>query len=199
MVRVNPAIGVGRARSSRPLPTPLPAGRLGSMLDQLDGTEPLAIRDRAILELLYAGGFRVSEMVSLTVPAVTGADRVVVRGKGGSERVVPIGAAARRAVAEWTSAGRPQLAGPVSGDALFLGASGRPLSDRGVRRAVSARLGTFPHALRHSFATHLLEGGADLRTVQELLGHRDVATTQIYTHVSRQHLREAYDRAHPRA
>lgn len=198
-VGANPAVGVGRARAPRRLPTPIPSTRLGAMLDALDGPDPLALRDRAILEILYSGGLRVSELASLNLRAAGAGDTLEVMGKGGRARIVPIGRPARRAVAAWLADGRPEWVTEASGDALFLGVSGRPLSERGIRRAVAARLGTFPHALRHSFATHLLEGGADLRTVQEFLGHRDVATTQIYTHVSRQHLRTAYERSHPRA
>ena len=126
-------------------------------------------------------------------------DFLLVTGKGGKPRQVPFTGAARRAVADYLDRGRLRLAGPEAGRALWVGVRGGPLDPRGIRRVVQATLGTFPHALRHSFATHLLENGADLRTVQELLGHRELATTQIYTAVSRRHIRATYDRSHPRA
>ena len=110
-----------------------------------------------------------------------------------------MGEPARRAVAAYLEGGRAALAGPEAGDALWLGVRGRPLDTRGIRRVVELRLGTFPHALRHSFATHLLEGGADLRAVQELMGHNELATTQIYTAVTKDHLKATYERSHPRA
>jgi integrase/recombinase XerC len=122
-----------------------------------------------------------------------------VTGKGSKERMVPLRGPARRAVDRYVASGRPQLVSPEAGDALWVGVRGGKLDERGIRRVVRRRLGTFPHALRHSFATHLLEGGADLRAVQELLGHIDLATTQIYTSVSRQHLKATYERSHPRA
>jgi site-specific recombinase XerD len=141
----------------------------------------------------------VSELASLRVRDVEGADLVTVRGKGDKDRVVPLAGQARRAVDVYLESGRAPLAGARAGDALWVGIQGGPLDTRGIRRVVAARLGTFPHALRHSFATHLLEGGADLRTVQELLGHVDLATTQTYTAVSRRHLKATYERSHPRA
>ncbi len=130
---------------------------------------------------------------------MSGADLLTITGKGGKVRAVPVGGPAMRAIAEWVDRGRGQLAGGQGLSALWLGVRGRPLDTRGIRRMVRDRAATFPHALRHSFATHLLEGGADLRAVQELLGHSDLATTQIYTSVSRHHLRSTYDRSHPRA
>ena len=151
-----------------------------------------------MLETLYASGMRVSELVSLTTADV-GSDSLTVVGKGNKKRVVPLGGPARKALSDYLSRGRPQLAGPDAGQALWVGERGRPMDTRGVRRIVAKHLATFPHAVRHSFATHLLEGGADLRTVQDLLGHSDLATTQIYTAVSRRHLKETYERSHPRA
>ena len=167
----------------------------------------VAIRDAAVLELLYATGIRVSELCGLT-PASFDHDRRTVRvlGKGAKERTVPVGLPALRAVARWLETGRPVLANHRSGPALFLGVRGGPLDPRTARRIVHERLRdggaarpTGPHGLRHSAATHLLEGGADLRSVQEILGHASPATTQIYTHVSIERLKSSYRQAHPRA
>ena len=167
----------------------------------------LALRDAAIMELLYATGIRVSELCGLDVDDLDeGRNTVRVLGKGRRERTVPVGLPAVRAVVAWKRAGRPPLARPGSGPALFLGARGRRLDPRTARRVVHARLATVagvpdsgPHGLRHAAATHLLEGGADLRSVQEILGHASLASTQIYTHVSVERLTAAYRQAHPRA
>jgi integrase/recombinase XerC len=167
----------------------------------------LALRDAAIMELLYATGIRVSELCGLDVDDLDdGRNTVRVLGKGGRERTVPVGLPAVRAVAAWQRAGRPVLARPGSGPALFLGARGGRLDPRTARRVVHARLAAVagvpesgPHGLRHAAATHLLEGGADLRSVQEILGHASLASTQIYTHVSAERLTAAYRQAHPRA
>ncbi|WP_454175182.1 tyrosine recombinase XerC [Gordonia sputi] len=171
-----------------------------------ESDEPLALRDIAILELLYATGIRVGELCGLNIADIDGHRRVVrVIGKGNKERTVPYGAPAAKAVARWLSDGRPSLVGPRSGEALLLGARGGRLDQRMARsvvhRAVEAAGGPSmgPHGLRHSAATHLLEGGADLRVVQELLGHASLATTQLYTHVSVERLRAAHRQAHPRA
>ncbi|MGO1383718.1 MAG: tyrosine recombinase XerC [Arachnia sp.] len=165
---------------------------------------PLAIRDLAILEVLYAGGIRVAELCSLDLSDVDeerGLLRVV--GKGNKERSVPLGAPARRAVAVWRKE-RFQVAGPRTSNALFVGARGGRIDPRVVRRVVHEATSASgsevgPHGLRHAMATHLLEGGADLRSVQEILGHASVSTTQIYTHVSAERLRVAFKQAHPRA
>jgi len=169
-------------------------------------TAALRLRDTAILELLYATGIRVGELCGLDVDDVDHGRRVVrVTGKGAKQRSVPYGVPAQRAVDAWLRAGRPVLAGPRSGPALLLGARGARLRETGCRQAVAAWAAAAglphlsPHALRHSAATHLLEGGADLRSVQELLGHASLASTQIYTHVSIDRLRDAYHQAHPRA
>jgi integrase/recombinase XerC len=167
----------------------------------------LDLRDAAIMELLYATGIRVSELCGLDVDDLDeGRNTVRVLGKGGRERTVPVGLPAVRAVAAWKRAGRPALARPGSGPALFLGARGGRLDPRTARRVVHARLAAVdgvpdsgPHGLRHAAATHLLEGGADLRSVQEILGHASLASTQIYTHVSVERLTAAYRQAHPRA
>ena len=160
-----------------------------------------------MLELLYATGIRVGELASLDVDDLDQERRVVrVRGKGRKERVVPYGLPCERALSRWIASGRPDLARDGSGAALFLGARGRRIDQRAVRAMVHTRLADVPgapdlgpHGLRHTAATHLLEGGADLRAVQEILGHASLATTQIYTHVSSERLRSAYRQAHPRA
>jgi site-specific recombinase XerD len=168
-----------------------------------------AIRDRddAVLELLYGSGLRVSEVCSLKAGDVDAKRQwLSVWGKGSKERRVPLSAPAADALAAWLGGGRRELldtssTSPPTSDALFLNRRGRPLTPRDVRRILDHRspVPTHPHALRHSFATHLLDGGADLRAVQELLGHADLATTQLYTHVSRERLRRVVDATHPRA
>ncbi len=172
-----------------------------------DDGDPLHLRDRAALELLYGSGIRVGELVGLDVDDVDLDRRVVtVVGKGDKQRVVPFGLPAATAVREWLAVGRPQLVRPDSGPALLLGRRGRRADQRQIRAAVHDLLRHVPdaddigpHGLRHSAATHLLEGGADLRAVQELLGHATLATTQIYTHVSVERLKATYEQAHPRA
>lgn len=172
-----------------------------------DDGSPVGTRDVAMLELLYATGMRVGELCSLDVDDVD-RDRNVVRvfGKGRKERTIPFGHPAAAALDRWIAAGRPQLARAGSGPALFLGARGGRIDQRAVRTLVHRRLADVPgapdlgpHGLRHTAATHLLEGGADLRSVQELLGHASLATTQRYTHVTTDRLRRAYQQAHPRA
>ena len=172
-----------------------------------DDGSPVGLRDVAMLELLYATGIRVGELVGLDVDDID-RDRFVVRvfGKGRKERSVPFGRPAARALDFWLKQGRPRLVIEGSGAALFLGARGRRIDQRAVRTLVHRRIAEVPgapdigpHGLRHSAATHLLEGGADLRSVQELLGHASLATTQLYTHVTTDRLRRAYQQAHPRA
>jgi integrase/recombinase XerC len=189
-------------------PSPRRAPPTGS--EPAVGREPdeeLALRDAAIMELLYATGIRVSELCGLDVDDLDeGRNTVRVLGKGARERTVPAGLPAIRAVAAWKRTGRPRLAVPGSGPALFLGARGRRLDPRTARRVVHTWLAAVPgvpesgpHGLRHAAATHLLEGGADLRSVQEMLGHASLSSTQIYTHVSVERLTAAYQQAHPRA
>lgn len=171
------------------------------------GDDPGSVRDRLVMELLYATGIRVSELVGLDIDDVDRHRRVVrVLGKGSKERTVPYGTAAERALEVWLTSGRPALARVGSGAALLLGARGGRLNPRAVRAIVHRRVAAVdgapdmgPHGLRHTAATHLLDGGADLRSVQELLGHASLATTQIYTHVSVERLRSTFNQAHPRA
>ncbi len=195
----DPAVTMSRPKLDAPLPHAIPRRAVIAALDGLPAETVADTRDRALLELLYATGLRVSEIVSLTVSDVEDAEILRITGKGGRVRVVPVGAPARKAVERWVAEGRPKMVTTQSGEALFLSTRGDPMTTRTARRVVSNRLGTFPHAVRHSFATHMLEGGADLRTVQELLGHVDLSTTQIYTSVTREHLKATYERTHPRA
>lgn len=197
--------GLGTPRSPRSLPKALSVADVARLLAAPIGDEPLPRRDRALLELLYGAGLRISETTELDLDDLDPSDRLVrVRGKGDKERVVPYGEVAAHALDAWLVGGRPALA-PTT-PALFLNARGGRLTRQGAWKVVTAhaiRVGlsdeVSPHTLRHSFATHLVDGGADVRAVQELLGHASVTTTQIYTLVSRSALREVYERAHPRA
>ena len=207
----DPGASLGTPKAHRTLPPALSAGEARALLEaaatRADDDCAVGVRDVAVLELLYATGIRVGELAGLDVDDVDRSRRVVrVFGKGRKERTVPYGVLADRAVGRWLEGARPQLVAPGAGAALFLGARGRRIDQRAVRTLVHARLADVPdapdmgpHGLRHTAATHLLEGGADLRTVQELLGHSSLATTQIYTHVSNDRLRQAYRLAHPRA
>jgi len=198
LVEVNPFDGVTRPKLNKPLPHALPSRTVSHAIDAIDTGDPEGLRDKALVETLYATGLRISELASMTTRDV-GADTVTVTGKGNKTRRVPVGRPAQKSLDLYLQNGRASLAAADAGDSLWVGVRGGSLDSRGIRRVVSNHLATFPHALRHSFATHLLEGGADLRTVQDLLGHTDLATTQIYTAVTRQHLRGTYDRSHPRA
>ncbi|MDG4767206.1 tyrosine recombinase XerC [Solwaraspora sp. WMMD406] len=203
----DPGAALVSPKPHRELPAVLRAEQTARLMPEPDGpADPLHLRDRVVLELLYATGIRVSELCGLDVADVDPGRRVVrVFGKGARERSVPYGEPAAAALDAWLRHGREALVGPGSGDALLLGAKRGRLQTRVVRRIVAgaARDGgmphTTPHGLRHSAATHLLEGGADLRTVQEFLGHASLSSTQIYTHVSVERLRTAYQQAHPRA
>ncbi len=206
----DPAVRLSAPRRDRTLPEVLTkdqAVRLMAAAEEAaEDDDPLRLRDLAAVELLYASGIRVGELVGLDVGDVDLARRLVrVLGKGGKERVVPFGVPAGRAVQVWLHRGRPRLALPEGGPALLLGRLGRRADQRQIRsavRTVAARTGDIavgPHGLRHSAATHLLDAGADLRAVQELLGHATLATTQIYTHVSVERLKATYEQAHPRA
>lgn len=189
------------------LPKALTIDQVERLLAAPSAEEPIGIRDRALLELLYATGARVSEAIGLDVDDLAHGDVLRLRGKGSKERIVPIGSFAKDAVAAYLTRVRPALAAKGRASArLFLGARGAPLSRQSawlvIRAAAEAAHITSevsPHTLRHSFATHLLQGGADVRVVQELLGHASVATTQIYTHVSVDTLRDIYATSHPRA
>jgi len=200
--------GLAGPRPRRALPRVLTADEARALCQHAAAAaeDPVGHRDHALVELLYATGARVAEIVGVDLGDVDEHRRTVrVHGKGGRDRVAPFGVPASRAVAGWLAYGRPAMSRPGSGEALLLGITGRRLGVRQARERVnrlSAGAGldrVSPHGLRHSAATHLLDGGGDLRSVQELLGHATLTTTQIYTHVSVARLRDAYSRAHPRA
>ncbi len=209
----NPAELLGSPKRAQRLPRVLKPAEAAALLDRIPAGTPLELRDRALFELAYASGLRAQELVSLDVASVDfDSETVRVEGKGGRTRLVPVGEHAMRALERYLAKARPVLAdaGRESGEPLFLSRSGLRLSSSDVRRRLRrwARLAALhapgvaevhPHALRHSFATHLLEGGADLRTIQELLGHATISTTQVYTRIESSRLRSAYARAHPRA
>lgn len=203
-VRKNPVDEINAPKSGKRLPGNLDADRMAKLLD-IPGDAPIVVRDRAILELMYSSGLRLAELTGLNTGDVDIADQTVrVTGKGSKDRIVPVGRFARRAVAGWLSVRGQFLRGEES--ALFISNRGNRLSPRSVQSRVSywarrQRIDTrvHPHLFRHSFATHLLESSHDLRGVQELLGHANISTTQIYTHLDFQHLAQIYDKTHPRA
>jgi integrase/recombinase XerC/integrase/recombinase XerD len=206
----NPAELLGAPKRPQRLPRVLKPEEVATLLDRIPATTPLELRDRALFELAYASGLRAEELVSLDVESLDfDAECVRVEGKGSKTRLVPFGEHARRAVERYLERGRPALE-VANQPALLVSKSGRRLSTSDVRRRLRiwsrqaasrapAVIDAHPHALRHSFATHLLEGGADLRSIQELLGHATISTTQVYTRVESRRLRAAYARAHPRA
>lgn len=202
----DPGLLLGTPKRQRDLPTALTQEEAARLLNTMEPDGPLGLRDLAVLELLYGTGVRVSELCGLDIDDLdTGRRTVRVLGKGGRERTVPVGEPAVRAVQDWLRAGRPALSTESSGPALFLGVRGGRLHPTSARRIVHDRIGEVgqvpdlsPHGLRHSAATHLLEGGADLRSVQEILGHASLQTTQIYTHVSPERLKHVHRQAHPR-
>jgi site-specific recombinase XerD len=210
----NPADLLGSPKRANRLPRVLKAAEVAALLDRIPQTTPLELRDRALFELAYASGLRAEELVTLDLSSLDfDAETVRVEGKGGRTRIIPAGEHAMRAMERYLARGRPALqvrrGGPPE-TALLLSKSGRRLGTSDVRRRLRtwarnaatqapALADAHPHALRHSFATHLLEGGADLRAIQELLGHASISTTQVYTRVESARLRAAYARAHPRA
>jgi integrase/recombinase XerD len=188
-----PDAALGPRRPQR-LPEAPKRAEIEQLIDSVGGEDALGLRNRALVELVYSAGLRSAEAVGLDLGDVDFEQELVrVRGKGGKERVVPLGEEAAHVVARYLREARPALARGAN-DALFLSARGRRLDTSTLRRLLP-----HPHRLRHSFATHLLEGGADLRTIQELLGHSSLSTTQVYSHVSAKRLRKVYDRAHPRS
>jgi integrase/recombinase XerD len=207
LLDADPTATLSAPRRTRKLPHVLTRGEIERLLTQPRGTEPAALRDRALLELMYACGLRASEAIGLELMDVDVEDGVLrARGKGSKERVVPIGNAALSALRPYLERGRPALVKGSLEPHLFVNFRGGHLTRQGLykivrRHALTAGLADrmSPHTLRHTFATHLLAGGCDLRSVQEMLGHADVSTTQLYTHLSSERLKDVYFRAHPRA
>ena len=203
----DPTVHLRAPRQSRKLPQVLSRDEVARLLEQPRGTEPAALRDRALLEVMYACGLRASEATGLELSDVDIEEGILrARGKGSKERLVPVGSAAASAIAAYLQRGRPRLAGDRMEPRLFLNHRGTGLTRQGLykivqRHAASAGLASkmSPHTLRHTFATHLLAGGCDLRSLQEMLGHADIATTQLYTHLSADRLKDVYFGAHPRA
>ena len=207
LVSKNPLLTLSSPKLTKRLPSFLSTDEVSRLIEAPDLSTPLGIRDKAIVELLYASGLRISEIAGLDIANVNLSEReVCVWGKGSKERITLIGKPAANAIDAYIREGRTKLIGKRATDALFLNRYGRRLSRRSIEEiishyATSAGLDkrVFPHMLRHSFATHLLDGGADLRVVQELLGHASLSTTQIYTHVTQAQARKVYLAAHPRA
>jgi site-specific recombinase XerD len=209
LVEANVAAAVRSPKLPRRLPQVLSPDQMSVLLEGIGGSHPLQMRDRALFELVYSSGLRCQEVLDIRLRDINaGACEIRVKGKGRKVRVVPVGEVALDLLDRYLREARPQLGkgGSADEDHVFVSRTGRPLSSSDVQRRLAKHLaragaptGTSPHTLRHSFATHLLEGGADLRTIQELLGHSSLRTTQVYTHVSAAHLRRAYRKAHPRA
>jgi integrase/recombinase XerD len=207
ILAVNPAENLSIPRIEKYLPETLNAGTIKRLLESVSGTDPLGLRDRAMLELLYASGLRISELCNARLEGIDLEEGMIrVTGKGNKTRLIPVGTEAREAIRRYLDVERPQLVSRRSGAEIFLSIRGRKLTPQRVWQLVkryAARAGleanVYPHLLRHSFATHLLAGGADLRIIQEMLGHADISTTQIYTHVDSSHLKSVHKKFHPRA
>ncbi|MFZ0709007.1 MAG: site-specific tyrosine recombinase XerD [Terrimicrobiaceae bacterium] len=207
ILAVNPAENLSIPRIEKYLPETLNAGTIKRLLESVSGTDPLGLRDRAMLELLYASGLRISELCNVRLEGIDLEEGMIrVTGKGNKTRLIPVGTEAREAIRRYLEVERPQLVSSRSGAEIFLSVRGRKLTPQRVWQLVkryAARAGleanVYPHLLRHSFATHLLAGGADLRIIQEMLGHADISTTQIYTHVDSSHLKSVHKKFHPRA
>ena len=185
-------------KTERKLPTILTSNYINNLLDTIPTSTSKEIRDRTIIEILYSSGLRVSELTNLKVNDLKNNKSLKVLGKGNKTRILPMTDKSYNYMNLWLSKYRSEYKNEKSGNYIFLGVRGGKISDREIQRIVNLRLGTFPHSIRHTFATHLLDGGADLRVVQEMLGHTDPSTTQIYTHVSKKQLKEKYKRTHPR-
>jgi len=185
-------------KTEKKLPNILTSNYINNLIDKLPTSTAKDVRNKAIIELLYSSGLRVSELVNLKINDVKNAGSLRVIGKGRKERLLPMTDQAYKIISLWLKSNRAEFLKDNDNQFIFLGVRGKQITDREVRRVVNLITGTFPHNIRHTFATHVLDGGADLRVVQELLGHSDPGTTQIYTHISKKKLQEKYKRTHPR-
>ena len=185
-------------KTERKLPTILTSNYINKLLDTIPTSTTKEVRDRSIIEILYSSGLRVSELTNLKLNDIKQNKSIKVLGKGNKVRILPMTDKAYNLLQLWINTHRDDYINKYSNKYIFLGVRGKKISEREIQRIVNLRLGTFPHSIRHTFATHLLDGGADLRVVQEMLGHTDPSTTQIYTHVSKKQLKEKYKRTHPR-
>jgi len=185
-------------KTERKLPTILTSNYINKLLDTIPTSTTKEVRDRSIIEILYSSGLRVSEITNLKLNDVKQNKSIKVLGKGNKVRILPMTDKAYNLLQLWINTHRDDYINKYSNKYIFLGVRGKKISEREIQRIVNLRLGTFPHSIRHTFATHLLDGGADLRVVQEMLGHTDPSTTQIYTHVSKKQLKDKYKRTHPR-
>jgi site-specific recombinase XerC len=203
VMKLNPVRGLVRPRLKKGLPPFIGEILLGQLLDRMPASTPIEKRDRAIMELFYGGGLRLSELLNLTLNSLEEGEFLRVMGKGSKERVIPLGKRAVIALKEYLEV-RDKIAPDSQGQMMFINRKGKPLDNRFIQRRVKKILNSLsgdlsPHSLRHAFATHLMRRGADLRAVQELLGHSSLTSTQIYTHLCPQDLKEVYSRTHPRA
>ena len=185
-------------KTERKLPTILTSNYINKLLDTIPTSTTKEVRDRSIIEILYSSGLRVSELTNLKLNDIKQNKSIKVLGKGNKVRILPMTDNAFNFLQLWINSHREDYINNYSDKYIFLGVRGKKISEREIQRIVNLRLGTFPHSIRHTFATHLLDGGADLRVVQEMLGHTDPSTTQIYTHVSKKQLKDKYKRTHPR-
>jgi integrase/recombinase XerD len=207
LIDKDPTATLGAPAKSRPLPKVLSYAEVKRLLESVGGADPISLRDRALLEIMYGCGLRASEVTGLEMGEVDLRHRVVrATGKGSKERIVPLGRQAEAALSRYIRKGRPELVGSRTEPKLFVNFRGGPLTRQGLYKIIGRHAKDVglegrmsPHTLRHSFATHLLSGGCDLRSVQEMLGHADVSTTQLYTHLSGERIKEVYFKAHPRA
>ena len=185
-------------KTEKKLPNILTSNYINNLIDKLPTSTAKDVRNKAIIELLYSSGLRVSELVNLKINDLKNDGSLRVIGKGRKERLLPMTDQAYKVISLWLKSNRAEFLKDNDNQFIFLGVRGKQITDREVRRVVNLITGTFPHNIRHTFATHVLDGGADLRVVQELLGHSDPGTTQIYTHISKKKLQEKYKRTHPR-
>ena len=185
-------------KTEKKLPNILTSNYINNLIDKLPTSTAKDVRNKAIIELLYSSGLRVSELINLKINDVKNDGSLRVIGKGRKERILPMTDQAYKIISLWLKSNRAEFLKDNDNQFIFLGVRGKQITDREVRRVVNLITGTFPHNIRHTFATHVLDGGADLRVVQELLGHSDPGTTQIYTHISKKKLQEKYKRTHPR-